>query len=331
MGRGQGDPGRGSARCSTRRPSCCLTSGTSWSIWVGRAWPCPRPTAGRASAWPSCAWCSRSWAGRCCRGRCSGRPSPPPRSTGGANATDALGGLARRCTRGTGPAIGPATSRAARSRVASRWSGTVRWPGGSSSRSRTVTNGPGTCSRGTTSPSTSAPASTRHVVWPASRWPASLSSRTAVWRTLRPEVARLATLLAAAEGLGVADWCVSTAGDLCRRPGAVRSADRPVPGGQAPLRRHAHEPRDGARRGVGCGPRRRRGGCQLAPGGRHRRRARTRGRVPLRQGLRPGAGRHRLHVGARCAPVPEAGDRDAPPAPSARPLAGRRRRRHGGW
>ena len=43
----------------------------------------------------------------------------------------------------------------------------------------------------------------------------------------------------------VAAWCVDTAADLRQGPAAVRAADRPVPGGEAPVRRHARAPRAG--------------------------------------------------------------------------------------
>ena len=68
-------------------------------------------------------------------------------------------------------------------------------------------------------------------------------------------------------------WCVERGGHLRRRPGAVRSTHRPVPGGEAPLRRHAGLARAGPGRRVGRGPQ---------PGGRCRRR---RGR-PGRRGRR---------------------------------------------
>ena len=60
---------------------------------------------------------------------------------------------------------------------------------------------------------------------------------------------------------GCAAWCVDTAAAYARGPGAVRPADRPVPGGEAPLRRHAR------RRSRRPGPR-----CGTRPGARRRRR-----------------------------------------------------------
>ena len=80
---------------------------------------------------------------------------------------------------------------------------------------------------------------------------------------------------------------------------AVRSPDRDVPGGQAPLRQHAR----------GIGARHRRGVGRGARGRGRRRPVRARGgsrggavgaRVPpQRAAQHPGARRHRLHVGAR--------------------------------
>ena len=132
---------------------------------------------------------------------------------------------------------------------------------------------------------------------------------------------RLAELLAGAEALGVADWCVGEASPLRRGAGAVRPAHRPVPGGEAPLRRHARGAGVGTRRRLGCGPllRRRR----MLRGGRDRRavgrgRARTGGGVSRRPGLHPGPRGHRLHVGARRPPVPQARHRHPPPAAAAR-------------
>ncbi len=107
------------------------------------------------------------------------------------------------------------------------------------------------------------------------------------------------------------------------RARAVRPADRSVPGGEAPVRRHAVRPR--------AGP-----GGHLGRGAGHRRDATRRPSPPrspgpspprpptARQGLHPGARRHRLHLGARRPPLPEAGDRDAPADRRRWALAGRR-------
>ena len=115
------------------------------------------------------------------------------------------------------------------------------------------------------------------------------------------------------------------------RPPAVRSTHRPVPGGEAPLRRHARRSGAGARRGLGRGP-----------GPRRRRRATSSslsaaaaGAVALdafadgRQGLHPGARRHRVHLGARRPPLPAARDGRAPAAGRRRSVAPRHgRSRH---
>ncbi len=105
-------------------------------------------------------------------------------------------------------------------------------------------------------------------------------------------------------------------GGLRHRSPPVRPSHRPVPGREAPLRRHARRRRAGPRRGLGrrAGPRRRRRRRRGRPGhgGRWCHRP---GCVRLSgQGLHPGAGRHRLHVGARRPPVPAARHGDAPAA-----------------
>ena len=97
-------------------------------------------------------------------------------------------------------------------------------------------------------------------------------------------------------------------------PAPVRPADRPVPGGQAPLRANADRGRAGSRSGLGRGPRgtrraarvRRRGG---RGGGAQRRRL-------VRAPVHPGPRRNRLHLGARGPPVLPPGDVAAcPPRP----------------
>ncbi len=96
---------------------------------------------------------------------------------------------------------------------------------------------------------------------------------------------------------------------------AVRSADRSVPSGEAPLRGHAAASRGGPGQRLGRGPTHRGAGARAG----RRRRGRQLRRCRLRggQGLHPGARWHRLHVGARCAPVSEARDGDAPALPGA--------------
>ncbi len=91
------------------------------------------------------------------------------------------------------------------------------------------------------------------------------------------------------------------------RARAVRPPDRPVPGGEAPLRRRHGVPRGGPGRRCGTPPApstRCDDGWELAVADRGVARARC--GVAVRQGLHPGARRHRLHVGARRAPLPQA-------------------------
>ena len=66
--------------------------------------------------------------------------------------------------------------------------------------------------------------------------------------------AALAALVLSAEALGVGAWCVDTAAAHAREPRAVRPPDRPVPGGEAPVRRHARHARAGPGRGLGRRP-----------------------------------------------------------------------------
>ena len=104
-------------------------------------------------------------------------------------------------------------------------------------------------------------------------------------------------------------------GRVRQGPGPVRPPDRHLPGGQAPLRQHAGRGRARHRRDLGRRPgrgrrrpqRRRRRSVQL-----HRRDrgdARDPGRGRQRQPQHPGARRHRVHLGARRAPVPAPGGR----------------------
>ena len=108
----------------------------------------------------------------------------------------------------------------------------------------------------------------------------------------------------------------------------VRPAHRPVPGGQARAGRHAGRRRAVAPRWPGTP---RPPGARTTPTARgrrdpgsppqraHRRRRGARGGRALRQGVHSAPRRHRLHLGARRPPLPEAGH--------GQPAAGRRRRR----
>ena len=94
-------------------------------------------------------------------------------------------------------------------------------------------------------------------------------------------------------------------------PRAVRPADRPVPGGEAPLRRHAGRARAGRARPSGT-PRARRarrpgdartGDTRTPPAVRRGAVAAPDAAVAVRQDVHPGARRHRLHLGARRPPL----------------------------
>ena len=135
-------------------------------------------------------------------------------------------------------------------------------------------------------------------------------------------VHEIAAVLLAAEAIGVAQWCVDTAAEYAK----VRvQFGRPIGQFQGVKHRCAdmlapHRARARGRRGTRPAP------CAnpttatrvaIAAAAR----ARVRGRVRERQGLRADARRHRLHVGARRAPLPAAGD-DAAPARRRRPTSG---------
>ncbi len=104
---------------------------------------------------------------------------------------------------------------------------------------------------------------------------------------------------------------------LRQGPRAVRQADRQLPGDKTPLRRNAVPRRAGRSGRRRRRPRGRRGrpGPVLPRGGPGRGHRHHRGQGQ-RQGLHPGARRHRLHLGTRRPPVPA-------PCPRHRPLPGR--------
>ena len=116
-----------------------------------------------------------------------------------------------------------------------------------------------------------------------------------------------ATVLAAAEAVGVAERDGRDVGRVRQGAPAVRQADRLVPGGQAPLRRHG-----GARRGGALGDDVRGGRAARRRAGR---RASTShvakvlaadAAIAERHRQRPEPRRHGLHVGVRRAPVSQA-------------------------
>ncbi len=113
---------------------------------------------------------------------------------------------------------------------------------------------------------------------------------------------------------------------------SVRAPHRAVPSGQAPAGRHAGPRRADDRSGVGRRPGR--GGGTLG-GGRagavRCRRDRLRRLRRLRQGLHPAPRRHRLHLGARRTPAPQAGPGRSPVAGGHRPLPDRGDRPQSGW
>ena len=121
----------------------------------------------------------------------------------------------------------------------------------------------------------------------------------------RPEDERLATL--ALEAVGIAQKALELGDRVREGPGAVRPADRRLPGRLPPARRHLR--RDRARplaRLLGRVVRRRGRRAGADRGRRPRSRTRRRGRRRVRA-LDPGARRHRLHLGARAARVLQAG------------------------
>ena len=106
---------------------------------------------------------------------------------------------------------------------------------------------------------------------------------------------------------GGAEWCVDTAAAYAKDARAVRPADRPVPGREAPLRRHARRARAGPGRGVGRRPRAPTTATTLPLAAASRPRLALDAAFERGQGLHPGARRHRLHLGARRPPLPASG------------------------
>ena len=268
LGRGPRPAGRGPGDAGRRRPTPCRRSGTSWPSSAGWACTSPRSTAARASAWPSWPSSSRSWAGRWRRGR-----SCPPCSRSAV--VDRLGHDRRR-----GAALLPGPGRRLDA-------GAVAF----------ASADPAT---GVDRPS-SVPPRPRVVVVPiGDDWWALLadgsdgrrstraSTRPAGWPTVRldgePTGHRLGPERPPRPGPGpgrhAAGRRVGGRLGLVRRHGvglrqgsrAVRPSDRPVPGRQAPLRRHARRARAGPGRGLGRRPgrRRRRGGAGRGRGRGHR-------------------------------------------------------------
>ena len=150
-------------------------------------------------------------------------------------------------------------------------------------------------------------------------------------RSTRERVRDLAAVLLAAEAIGVAEWCVDTAAEYAK----VRvQFGRPIGQFQGVKHRCADMLArtelaraavwDAARAVRDDRQRRRR---RDRGGGR----ARVRRRVPQRQGLRADARRHRLHVGARRAPLPAPRDDVAPARRHARRVARRCARRSAAW
>ena len=133
------------------------------------------------------------------------------------------------------------------------------------------------------------------------------------------QVRDLAAVLLAAEAVGGGRVVSRHRRRLRQGPRAVRPAHRAVPGGEAPVRRHARcrSNRLAPRRGTPPREADERPTAALAAAVAAR--ALPRGGGELRQGLHPGARRHRVHLGARRPPLPEAGDGG--------PGARRRRRR----
>ncbi len=132
----------------------------------------------------------------------------------------------------------------------------------------------------------------------------------------RRDVAALAATLFAAEAAGVARWCLRTAVEYAK----VREQfGRPIGSFQAVKHLCAEmlcRCRAGRRARLGRGPR-----PPLAVRARGRRR-RARRRRRQREGLRPGARRHRLHLGARRPPVPAPRASLPASSPAAAPAGG---------
>jgi len=112
--------------------------------------------------------------------------------------------------------------------------------------------------------------------------------------------------LLASEQVGLAQWCLDTTVAYVKTRAAVRAAGRQLPGGQAPAGRALGLDRLG--KGRRALRRRLPSGAQPRPSGRDRPcpGALLRGRRPRRRGMRAAARRHRLHLGASRAPLPQA-------------------------
>ena len=152
----------------------------------------------------------------------------------------------------------------------------------------------------------------------AAHRPAGAAPRTpaSCWARAR----QVAAVVLAAEGLGAADRAVQLGRRLREGAAGVRPADRLVPGGQA------HAGRRVGRAWTSCAR-----WCGGRPGRPTTRRTSSRWRRPRRRPTRrevfeqaaetrdPGARRHRLHLGARRAPVLAAGEGRPAAARATRP------------
>ena len=141
----------------------------------------------------------------------------------------------------------------------------------------------------------------------------------------------LAAVLFAAEASGLADWATATAADYAK---VRQQFGRPIGQFQGVKHRcarmlaQAEQARACAWDAARAQDEPRRGPASLAAAVAGA--TSVRGRVPDRQGLHPGARRHRLHLGARRAPVPAPRPDPARPARLHRELAAPRRPPHPG-
>ncbi len=154
-------------------------------------------------------------------------------------------------------------------RYAPRLSGTARWLAGSSCRSPGPAPDGGWCVLGRGRPRG---ARARRASIATRRLAEVIDGGRGADRSRPPTGARGRSGAGGhAPGRRRGDWAwrtgaSSTAADVCRRAGAVRPPDRTVPGGEAPVCRHAGHARDGACRRSGTRPRARRRRPELGPG-----------------------------------------------------------------
>ena len=319
------------------RPSC-RPCGRRWPHRAGSGCTSRRRTAGRVSAWPRSPSCSRSSAPRSSPARvlptllvsaalvrhADRRHPPPAAARPGRRLAHRRGGARRRPS----TPIGPAT---VRSSCAAPFAPSSACRRRRSCSCRSPDRPNGACSIAPSSATPSAPTRCPHSTRPdpsaCSNSPAANCGCLPTAQVLVPDetVRSLALVLSAAESAGLARWCLDTASDYAK----VRvQFGRPI--GQFQAVKHAladmlvaveqcaavawdaaaawsdaDADADATRR-------------QPSPQRADRGRGRAPRRRALRQAVHPDTRWHRLHLGARRASVPEAGD--------GQPAAGERRR-----